>query len=40
MRAVIAIEQRLGRRVAPRRLIFESLAQLARDDGARDSATA
>ena len=30
MRAVIAIEQQLGWRIAPRRLIFESLGQLAR----------
>jgi amino acid adenylation domain-containing protein len=30
MRAVIAIEQQLGWHVAPRRLIFESLGQLAR----------
>lgn len=32
MRAVIAIEQQLGWRIAPRRLIFESLGQLARGD--------
>ncbi|WP_245800294.1 non-ribosomal peptide synthetase [Thiomonas intermedia] len=30
MRAVIAIEQQLGWRIAPRRLIFESLGQIAR----------
>lgn len=40
MRAVITIEQRLGRRITPRRLIFETLAQLARDDTPRDSAIA
>jgi amino acid adenylation domain-containing protein len=32
MRAVVAIEQQLGWRIAPRRLIFESLGQLARSD--------
>ena len=31
MRTVIAIEQQLGWRIAPRRLIFESLGQLARN---------
>ncbi|CQR31068.1 putative AMP-dependent synthetase / ligase [Thiomonas arsenitoxydans] len=34
MRAVIAIEQQLGWRIAPRRLIFESLGQLARPGAA------
>ncbi|WP_449369773.1 amino acid adenylation domain-containing protein [Thiomonas sp.] len=34
MRAVIAIEQRLGWRIAPRRLIFESLGQIARPEAA------
>ncbi|MDE2269016.1 MAG: non-ribosomal peptide synthetase, partial [Betaproteobacteria bacterium] len=34
MRAVIAIEQQLGWRIAPRRLIFESLGQLARPSAA------
>lgn len=29
MRAVVEIEKRLGMRLEPRRLIFESLAQLA-----------
>jgi acyl-CoA synthetase (AMP-forming)/AMP-acid ligase II/acyl carrier protein len=38
MRAVIAIEQQLGWRVAPRRLIFESLGQLARPGAAHGSA--
>ncbi len=38
MRAVIAIEQQLGWRVAPRRLIFESLGQLARPSAAHGSA--
>jgi amino acid adenylation domain-containing protein len=32
MRAVVEIERQLGWRIAPRRLIFESLGQLARSD--------
>ena len=38
MRAVIAIEQHLGWRIAPRRLIFESLGQIARPAPGRSSA--
>jgi amino acid adenylation domain-containing protein len=40
MRAVIAIEQQLGWRIAPRRLIFESLGQLARSAAAPQRETA
>jgi acyl carrier protein len=32
MRAIIAIEKRLGLRIHPRRLIFENLGQLARTE--------
>jgi len=35
MRAVLAIEERLGWRVAPRRLVFETMRQIARPDSAQ-----
>ncbi|OIQ71230.1 linear gramicidin synthase subunit B [mine drainage metagenome] len=40
MRAIVAIEQRLGWRILPRRLIFESLGQLARNDVPQDRVVA
>ena len=33
--AVLAIEERLGWRVAPRRLVFETMRQIARPDSAQ-----